>query len=120
VSTPTPILLILKIYKMDKQQISIADYLQRIDERQQNIEKMLLSQKNVLTFDEAATFIGISKSHLYKLTMANSLPFYRPRGKMIYMDRVELENWLLQNRITPADELEAKASTYVTLNKGRA
>jgi excisionase family DNA binding protein len=104
---------------MVKNEMSITDYLQQIDERQQNIEKMLLSQKNVLTFNEAAVFIGISKSHLYKLTMANSLPFYRPRGKMIYMDRVELENWLLQNRITPADEIEAKASTYVTLNKGR-
>lgn len=115
-STPTPFLLILKtINKME-----ILDFLKRIDERQQSIEKMLLSQKNVLNFDEAAAFIGISKSHLYKLTMANSLPFYRPRGKMIYMDRLELENWLLQNRITPADELEAKASTYVALNKGRA
>jgi len=103
---------------MDKKEISIADYLQRIDERQQNIEKMLLSQKNVLTFDEATTYIGISKSHLYKLTMVNSVPFYRPRGKMLYFDRVELENWLLQNRITPTDELVAKASTYVTLNKG--
>lgn len=114
-STPTPILLILKIHKME-----ILDFLKRIDERQQSIEKMLLSQSNVLTFDQAATYIGISKSHLYKLTMANSLPFYRPRGKMLYFDRVELENWLLQNRIAPADELEAKASTYVALNKGRA
>ena len=105
---------------MDKNEISIAEYLQRIDERQQNIEKMLLSQSNVLTFDQAATYIGISKSHLYKLTMANALPFYRPRGKMLYFDRIELEKWLLQNRITPADELEAKASTYVALNKGRA
>jgi excisionase family DNA binding protein len=104
---------------MVKNEITVAEYLQRIEEKQQSIEKMLLSQKNVLTFDEAAGFIGISKSHLYKLTMANALPFYRPRGKMIYFERVELENWLLQNRITPADELEAKASTHVTLNKGR-
>lgn len=102
---------------MEKDQISIAEYLQRIEEKQESIEKMLLSQKKVLTFDEAAAFIGISKSHLYKLTMKNSLPFYRPRGKMIYMDRAELENWLLQNRITPADEIEAAASSYVTRNE---
>jgi hypothetical protein len=51
--------------------------------------------------------------------MTNSIPYYKPRGKMIYFDREELENWLLQNRIAPADELEAKASTYVALNKGR-
>lgn len=98
---------------MVKNEITVLEYLQRI-------EKMLLSQKNALTFDEGADFIGISKSHLYKLTMDNLIPYYKPRGKMIYFDRAELENWLLQNRITPADELEAKASTYVALNKGRA
>lgn len=102
---------------MTGKEISVAEYLQRIDERQQSIETMLLSQKNVLTFDEGATYMGVSKSHLYKLTMAGStIPHYKPRGKMIYFDRAELEKWLLQNRITPADEIEAKASTYVTLN----
>lgn len=102
---------------MIKNQITVEEYLQRIDERQQNIETMLLSQKNVLTFDEGATYMGVSKSHLYKLTMAGStIPHYKPRGKMIYFDRAELEKWLLQNRITPIDEIEAKASSYVTLN----
>lgn len=103
---------------MAKNEISVADYLQRIDERQQGIEKMMLSQKNALTFDEGAIFTGISKSHLYKLTSASIVPHYKPRGKMIYFDRAELEKWLLQNRVTPTDEIEAKASTYVTLNKG--
>ena len=88
-----------------------------IEKRLINIEKMLQSQKNVLTFDEGAIFTGISKSHLYKLTSTGTIPHYKPRGKMVYFDRVELENWLLQNRITPADEIEAKATSYVTLNR---
>ena len=103
---------------MAKNEITVAEYLQRIDERQQHIENLLLSQKNALTFDEGAIFSGISKSSLYKLTSAGSVPHYKPRGKMIYFDRNELTTWLLQNRITPTDEIEAKASTYVTLNKG--
>lgn len=89
-----------------------------IEKRLVNIENLLLSRKNVLTLDEAATYMGISKSHLYKMTMLGSIAFYKPRGKMNYFDRAELEKFLLQNRITPADEIEAKASTYVTLNKG--
>jgi len=84
------------------------------------IEAALLSQKNVLTFDEAATYMGVSKSFLYKKTMDNSISYFKPRGKMIYFERESLEKELLQNRITPTDEIEAKASTYVTLNKGRA
>lgn len=104
---------------MLKNEISVAEYLQRIDERQQSIENLMLSQKNVLTFKEGATYIGVSDSCLYKMTMIGSVPHYKPKGKMIYFDRAELEKWLLQNRITPADELEAKASTYVALNNRR-
>jgi excisionase family DNA binding protein len=78
---------------------------------------MLLSQKNALTFDEAAIFTGISKSHLYKLTCAGMIPHYKPRGKMIYFDRLETEKWLLQNRITPVDEIEAQASTYIATGR---
>ena len=104
---------------MDKREISVAEYLQQIDQRQRNLENLLISQKNVLTFDEAATYMGISKSHLYKMTMLGSVEFYKPRGKMIYFSRESLEKFLLQNRVTPADEIEAKASTYVTLNNRR-
>jgi len=88
-----------------------------IEKRLCNIENMLLSQKNALTFDEGALFAGISKSHLYKLTSAGIVPHYKPRGKMIYFDRVELEKWLLQNRVTPADEIEAKATTYIATGR---
>ncbi len=76
----------------------ILEFLKRIEERQQHIEQMLISQKNVLTFEEAAQYMGLSKSHLYKHTMTGSIPFYKPNGKMVYFDRKELENWLLQNK----------------------
>ena len=87
-----------------------------IAKRLANIESMLQSQKNVLTFDEGATFMGVSHSCLYKMTMTGTVPHYKPRGKMIYFDRAEIESWLLQNRITPAAEIEAKAATYVAIN----
>lgn len=101
---------------MLKNEMTVAEYLQRIDERQQSIENLILSQKNVLTLEQAATYMGISKSCLYKMCMLGSIEFYKPRGKMNYFDRESLEKFLLQNRITPADEIEAKATTYVTLN----
>lgn len=104
--TPEPILLNFKSYKMVE-----------IERRLGCIEKMLQSQKKVLTFEEGAIFTGIGKSHLYKLTSAGIVPHYKPRGKMIYFDRAELESWLLQNRVTPADEIEAMATTYMTLNR---
>ncbi|MCK9639987.1 MAG: helix-turn-helix domain-containing protein [Prolixibacteraceae bacterium] len=91
--------------------------MEEIEKRLSNIENMLLSQKNALTFDEGAIFTGIGKSHLYKLTSGGIVPHYKPRGKMIYFDRAELEKWLLQNRVTPADEIEAMANTYIATGR---
>jgi excisionase family DNA binding protein len=99
---------------------SIAEFLQRIDERQAKLESLMLSQKNVLTFEEGATFTGLSKSYLYKMTSTGLIPCYRPNGKLIYFERQQLEQWLLRGKATSADEIETQASNYVTIGKGGA
>lgn len=73
-------------------------------------------QKAVLTFDEACTYAGMSKSHFYKLTSAGKIPFYKPNGKMIYFDRLELETWLKRNRSKSHDEIQQEAINKVVLN----
>lgn len=88
-----------------------------IDERLSNIENLLLSQKTVLNLDEVSEFTGLSKSHLYKLTSKGRIPHYKPNGKYIFFDRAEIEKWLLRNRIRTNEEIDAEASTYVTLKK---
>ena len=91
-------------------------------EQLNRIEAAALSNKNVLTFDEAARYMGISKSDLYKRTSNRELKFSKPRGKMIYFDRLQLEKYLLQNPITTADEIERQAVNYCynTAKKGGA
>lgn len=88
-----------------------------IEQRLTNIETLLTSQKEVLTFEEACNYAGVTKSHMYKLTSSGGVPCYKPQGKMIYFDKKELETWLLRNRLTTSEEIDEKASTYVTLNK---
>ncbi len=70
------------------------------------------TQKEVLTSDEAARYLGISKSYLYKLTMRQQIPHYKPMGKMCYFNREELESWLQSNRIATGDEISQQAQTY--------
>ena len=70
------------------------------------------TQKEVLTSDEAARYMGISKSYLYKLTMNATIPCYKPMGKMVYFNRRELETWLLSNRASTDAELTQKAQSY--------
>jgi len=69
----------------------------------------LLAAKRALSIDDACLLSGISKSHLYKLTCKHLIPHYKPNGKMVYFDKTELENWLLQNRVTPVAEAEQDA-----------
>ena len=68
--------------------------------------------KEVLTSDEAAKYMGVSKSYLYKLTMLKQIPHYKPMGKMCYFNRAELEEWLQQNRCATDAELSQKAAGY--------
>ena len=82
----------------------------------EGIEKAILSQKDVLTFEEVCSYTGLSPSDLYKLTCTNKIPHSKPFGKMLYFDRQELNNWLLQNQINP-EEIEPKTVENSYRNK---
>lgn len=69
-------------------------------------------KKEVLTSDEAAKYMGISKSYLYKLTMRGEIPHYKPMGKMCYFNRAELEDWLQRNRVSSNIEISQQAAAY--------
>lgn len=77
----------------------------------------LLGAKKVLNIDDVAILTGLSKSHLYKLTCSKQIPHYKPNTKAMYFDRAEIEEWMLQNRVTTQAEAEQQANGYV-LKKG--
>ncbi len=68
-------------------------------ERIATLEENMYSAKNSLTLAEAAKYLGISKSMLYKHTYTGIIPCYRPGGKMLYFERAELDNWVRQRGV---------------------
>lgn len=84
-----------------------------LDERLSRIESMLLSQKTILSFDEASVYTGLSKSHLYKLTSTNGVPCYKPTGKKLYFNKEELDEWLQRNKKLSQDEIDEMAESYL-------
>lgn len=72
--------------------------------------------KEILTAEEACSFLGISKGYLYKLTHRHEIPFNRPNGKLIYFERGDLMAWMRRNRVSTADEARKTAIGYVTGN----
>lgn len=71
------------------------------------LTKQNLLEKEFFTLEEAALYLGQSKSSLYKLTSKKEIPFYVPGGKMIYFRRSELESWIVDSKVDTVDELEA-------------
>lgn len=74
--------------------------------------------KEVLTSEETAKYLGISKSYLYKLTMRMEIPHYKPMGKMVYFNRKEIEAWLQGNRISTQEEINQRALSYCAKKGG--
>lgn len=70
------------------------------------------SEKPMLTTKEAAQYMGVSMSYLYKLTMLNQIPHYKPTGKLCFFNRLEIDEWLQRNRVSTDAELNQKAQAF--------
>src|SRR5574344_912548 len=70
----------------------------KLIERIEELGKMVKQTKTVLGFDEACKYIGVSESPLYKPPARNEVPHNKPRAKMLYFNRVEIDKWMLQNK----------------------
>lgn len=89
--------------------------MENIEQRLERIEKLLISQKTVLNFEELVEYTGLSHSYLYKLTSKGNIPFYRPNGKHLYFNKEEIDAWLLRNRSKTNEEIENEITTKRTL-----
>ena len=71
-----------------------------------------ITTKDTLTFDEACIYTGLTKSWMYKLTSTKQIPHYKAGGKLCYFDRVELDKWMKQTRVSTIDEIEMQAHAH--------
>jgi len=88
---------------------TLQDIIEKID----ILTNAVLSNKQTLSIDEAAIYTALSVSYLYKLTSTQQIPHFKPRGKIIYFDRSELDEWLRQNRVKTTDEIQTGAMDHV-------
>lgn len=86
----------------------MAQYFEQNNKRLDKIEAGLIAQKTVFNFDDFCKYTGISKSWGYKLTSQRLVPHYSPNGKTLYFEKVQVDNWLLQNPIKTSTELKAE------------
>lgn len=73
-------------------------------DRLDRLEKLFIGHKEILTFDEACDYTGISRSYLYKLTAKGKIPHSKPNGKLLFFEKTQLVEWLLQNKVSSPRE----------------
>ena len=84
-------------------------------EKLATIEKLLKNQtEKPLTLGEAARYLDLSTSTLYKMTSSSKIGFYKPNRKRIYFDKSDLDAWILRNRVKTETEIEQEANDYLT------
>ena len=74
-------------------------------------------KKDVLNVKDAAAYLGMSTSYLYKLTADRRIPHFCPEGKKLYFNRQALDNWLQRNEICSKSDTEREAINYIIRNK---
>ena len=73
------------------------------------IENLLRGkQTDLLNLNQAAQYLSISHSQLYKYTSQRKIPFHKPAGKYLYFFKHELDLWIINNstRLPDGQELE--------------
>lgn len=72
-----------------------------------------LYRKRLLTIEQASLVSGVSKSYIQKLVASKKLPHSKPTGKLIFIHRRDLEEFLSQNYIASNDEVQSNVSDYL-------
>ncbi|WP_282136037.1 helix-turn-helix transcriptional regulator [Seonamhaeicola maritimus] len=77
------------------------------------LENQNLTNKDVLSFEEALYYMKVSKSFLYKLNSRGEITYYKPNGKLVYYRRSDLDDWMLKNEVKGVGALENDIDNYL-------
>ena len=70
-------------------------------------------ERNLMTTTEAARYLGLKPSYLYKKMMRRAIPYYKPGGKLCYIAKEDLDAWLKRVRVKSQGEIDSEASRYL-------
>lgn len=88
---------------------------QQTEERIDALEGLFLCQKEIFNFDEAAAYLSISKSTLYKLTSKKEIPHYKP-NRFVFFEKSELDKWIRASAVKTEEQLNDQVNAYTMAN----
>lgn len=73
--------------------------------------------EQLLTIDEVATLLHLTKPTVYSKVSKNELPGVCKQGKRLYFDRQTIIDWIKQGRKKSNAEIEQEAKAYLSNHK---
>ena len=83
----------------------------RLEKEKGNFNMPSLLSKEILSFKEAAQYLDLSESSLYKLTSNSKITFFKPNGGKLYFKKIDLDKWMLQNESKSVEVIEELIKT---------
>lgn len=99
--------------KTSKMNLEQERKIAELQERVNRLENLCYAAKEVLNLEEAANFLGIAKSTLYKMTHLNQLPYFKPAGKLIFFEKKKLIEWVHGAKSKSVDEIKEEAAAKI-------
>lgn len=81
------------------------------------LDLLSIYSKDILNFKEAAQYMSVSESFLYKLSSKRKIAHTKPNNKLIFFKKQDLDNWLLQNPVKTAEVIEESMEKYLSREK---
>lgn len=95
----------------------MKEIIARLDRLIQLLEeqnKLNLLSKEFLSLGEVARYMGVSKSHVEKLTSGNRIKYSKPGGKNAFVKREWLLEYLSSNEIASDQQMEERGYSYMS------
>ncbi|WP_053977204.1 helix-turn-helix domain-containing protein [Mangrovimonas xylaniphaga] len=101
-----------------------------INERLDRIEKLLTnindkmegnngaptpSLPNIMNIEQVADYISLSKHTVYGLVHKREIPHFK-KGKRLYFDKKNINEWLLEGKVSTRKDIEEKVDEYLFRN----
>ena len=70
-----------------------------------------------MTTTEAARYLGLKPSYLYKMMMRRAIPYYKPGGKLCFFAKEDLDAWMKRVRVKSQEEIDSEAARYLAAHE---
>lgn len=84
--------------------VKLDKLLSRVDQ----LIGMLFHLKGTFTVEDAALYLGITPSHLYKLVRKYDIPHSRPTNGRIFFNKEDLDKWIKSRMVFEPETIVPK------------